>query len=283
MCKIVNGNEIATLVKSKLIFKIRDFEKKGIKLCLAVVVVGSNAASKIYISKKEKLCNELKIKLIKIELNENVSQIKLNEIIKNLNRDKHINGILVQLPLPKHLNSLEISNLISDEKDVDGFCYNNLGRIFSGQFNFVPCTSAAIMEILKFEQVDVSSKHCVVIGKSNLVGKPIAMMLLNKNATVTVCGSKTQNLDSFTKTADVIISATGVANLVCGSMVKQNVIAIDVGISRLNNKICGDINFDEVKQKAKLITPVPGGVGPVTVAKLIENLVFAAEKQFKFF
>ena len=280
MTKLIDGKSIAQKILRNVAFEVKILRHKGIKLCLAVVIVGSDYASKIYVKNKTRTCESLEIKLITVQLDEKISQIKLKEEITRLNNDKDVHGIIVQLPLPIHLNALEICNLINPSKDVDGFCSASLGKLFLNMASFQPCTAAGVVKMLEFEGVDLLAKNCVVIGKSNMVGKPLALMLLAKGATVTVCSSNTINLKRFTIEAEVLISAVGKAKLVTADMIKKGAVVIDVGINRLKEgKICGDVDFDEVVKKVSLITPVPGGVGPVTVAMLMENLVVAAKIQ----
>lgn len=280
MAKIVDGRFIASEFKKKVALEVLKLKKSGVKICLAVVVVGSNVASEIYINNKARACESLQIDLKRFSLNESVSQIELNELIKKLNYDKKINGVLVQLPLPCHLNEKEVVHLINPVKDVDGFCCENIGRLFLGYDFLKPCTAAGIVYLLDNENVELKGKRCVIIGRSNIVGKPLALMLMNRSATVTVCCSETVNLEEITKRADVLISATGQAKLIKGFMVKEGAVVVDVGINRDEfGKICGDVNFSEVVGKASALTPVPGGVGPMTVAMLMNNVVMAAKIQ----
>ena len=280
MAKIVDGKLIANEILSKVLVDIKKLKKLNKTIRLAVIVVGFNHASEIYIKNKIKTCEKLKIELKKISLNDTISQNEINQEINKLNNDKTINGIIVQLPLPQQLNEIQICNLINPYKDVDGFCSINAGKLFLNLPGIRPCTPAGIMKMLEYEKIDVAGKNCVIIGKSNIVGKPLALMLLNKRATVTICNSKTNNLKHFVKNADILFSAVGKINLITGKMIKPGAVIVDVGINRLKNgKICGDVNFDEVKQHASIITPVPGGVGPLTVAMLMYNVVKATKLQ----
>lgn len=280
MAKIVNGNLIANEIKNEVRKSVLNLNKAGIEVCLAVVVVGNNIASKIYVRNKARACESLKIKLKQFNLAETVSKEEFKNLIKALNSNNEINGILVQLPLPAHLNELEIFNLINPEKDVDGFCLENIGRLFLNRPCFEPCTAAGIVKILDYEKISLSGLNCVILGRSVIVGKPLSLMLINRGATVTVCCSKTVNVERIAKSADVLISSVGKARFVTGNFIKNGACVVDVGINRLENgKISGDVVFEEAEKKASLITPVPGGVGPLTVAKLMENVVVAAKLQ----
>lgn len=280
MAKVVDGRLIANEIKTKVALDVLKLKKLGLEVCLAVVVVGFNAASEIYIKNKARACESLQIKLKQINLKESISKEEFSEIVKKLNSDDMVNGILIQLPLPAHLNSLEIFDLISPVKDVDGFCSENVGRLFLGRPCLLPCTAAGVVFLLDYEKVNLSGRHCAIVGKSNIVGKPLSLMLMNRSATVTVCCSKTVNLEEILKSSDVVISAAGKPKLIRADMIKKGAVVVDVGINRLESgKICGDVDFEEVKKKASLLTPVPGGVGPLTVAKLMENVVEATKLQ----
>ncbi len=233
----------------------------------------------VYVANKEKACIELGMHSEKYALPENTTEEELLALIKKLNADDNIHGILVQLPLPKHLDDKTIINNILPEKDVDAFHPANVGKIMIGDFDFVPCTPAGVMELIKESGVEVAGKECVVIGRSNIVGKPMSMLLLHKNGTVTICHSKTQNLKETTKRADILVAAVGIAKFVKADMVKPGAVVIDVGMDRdENGKLCGDVDFDEVEKIAGAITPVPGGVGPMTIAMLMKNTVTAAKR-----
>lgn len=244
-----------------------------------MVIVGDDPASKVYVANKEKACAELNIYSEKHALSAETTEEELLALIDKLNHDPKIHGILVQLPLPKHLDDKAIINRILPEKDVDAFHPVNVGRIMIGDFDFVPCTPAGIMELIKESGVEVSGKECVVIGRSNIVGKPMSMLLLHKNGTVTICHSKTRNLNEVTLRADILVVAVGIAKFVKADMVKPGAVVIDVGMDRdENGKLCGDVDFDEVEPIAGAITPVPGGVGPMTIAMLMRNTVTAAKR-----
>lgn len=245
-----------------------------------MIIVGDDPASQVYVGRKEAMCNELGIYSEKYALSADTSQDELNSLIMRLNEDKKINGILCQLPLPKHLNEKEVINAIAPEKDVDAFHPVNVGKIMIGDFDFVPCTPAGIMELIKESGIEPTGKSCVVIGRSNIVGKPMAMLLLHKNGTVTVCHSKTQNLKEIARSADILVAAVGKANFVTADMVKEGAVVIDVGMNRnQDGKLCGDVDFEAVEKIAGAITPVPGGVGPMTISMLMQNTVTAAKKQ----
>ncbi|MBR3960683.1 MAG: bifunctional methylenetetrahydrofolate dehydrogenase/methenyltetrahydrofolate cyclohydrolase FolD, partial [Clostridia bacterium] len=244
----------------------------------AVIIVGDNPASKVYVSNKEKACEALGIKSFKYALDESTTNEQLLELIDKLNADDEVDGILCQLPLPRHLDENIIIDRILPSKDVDAFHAQNVGKIMIGDFDFLPCTPAGVIEMLKYENIDITSKNCVVIGHSNIVGKPMAMLLLHNNATVTVCHSKTKNLAEICRKADILVVAIGRAKFVTADMVKEGAVVIDVGMNRdENGKLCGDVDFDSVKDIASAITPVPGGVGPMTIAMLMQNTLTAAK------
>ncbi len=278
--KIINGKEISTAVKERIKNEVEALKVKGIGVGLAVILVGENPASKVYVANKKKACEELGIKSFEFKLPEQTTEEELISLIKKLNVDSEVNGILCQLPLPAHLDESTVINTIVPEKDVDAFHPVNVGKIMIGDFDFLPCTPAGIMEMFDYMNIDVCGKECVVIGRSNIVGKPMAMLLLHKNATVTVCHSKTKDLKAVTSRADVLVSAVGRAGFVTADMVKEGAVVIDVGMNRnAENKLCGDVDFDAVKEKCSAITPVPGGVGPMTIAMLMQNTLTAAKKQ----
>lgn len=280
MAKIIDGKVISAAVKAEVARQTEDLKKQGITPGLAVIIVGEDPASKVYVANKEKACEQLGMASFKYALPENTTEEELLELIEKLNKDSSVNGILCQLPLPRHLNEELIINSIVPEKDVDAFHPQNVGKIMIGNYDFLPCTPAGIMEMLKYENIDIEGKECVVIGRSNIVGKPMSMLLLHKNGTVTVCHSRTKNLKEVCNRADVLVAAVGRANFVTADMVKEGAVVIDVGINRLENgKLCGDVNFAEVEPKASYITPVPGGVGPMTIATLMKNTLTAAKKQ----
>ena len=279
MSKRIDGKLISAAVKERVKNEVADLQAKGISAGLAVIIVGSDPASQIYVANKKKACEQLGIVSKEYALPETTTEEELLALIDTLNRQKEINGILCQLPLPKHLDEKRVINAISPEKDVDAFHPQNVGRIMIGDFDFVPCTPAGIMEMLRFEKIEVTGKRCVVIGRSNIVGKPMAMLLLHQNGTVTVCHSKTENLKEITKTADILVAAVGKAKFVTADMVKDGAVVIDVGMNRVEGKLYGDVDFDAVSEKASAITPVPGGVGPMTIAMLMQNTVTAAKRQ----
>ena len=278
--KIINGKEISAAVKERIKKEVETLKNKGIGVGLAVILVGENPASKVYVANKKKACEELGIKSFEFKLPEQTTEEELISLIKKLNEDSEVNGILCQLPLPAHLDESTVINTIVPEKDVDAFHPVNVGKIMIGDFDFLPCTPAGIMEMLAYMNIDVCGKECVVIGRSNIVGKPMAMLLLHKNATVTVCHSKTKDLKAVTSRADVLVSAVGRAGFVTADMVKEGAVVIDVGMNRnAENKLCGDVDFEAVAEKCSAITPVPGGVGPMTIAMLMQNTLTAAKKQ----
>ena len=281
MAKIIDGKEISAFVKNRIAKEVEEFKKGGKEICLAVIIVGEDSASKVYVANKEKACEALGIKSLKYALPESTTNEELLELIHKLNNDKSVNGILCQLPLPKHLDEKLIIENILPEKDVDAFHPVNVGRIMIGDYDFLPCTPAGVMEMLKYENIDVTGKECVVLGRSNIVGKPMAMLLLHSNATVTVCHSRTKNLADICRRADVLVVAIGKAKFVTADMVKPGAVVIDVGMDRdENGKLCGDADFATVCEVASAITPVPGGVGPMTIAMLMQNTLNAAKKQF---
>lgn len=280
MGRIIDGAAVAGKLKLKLKKEVEKLKEKNINVCLVVILVGNDPASKIYVRNKQKVCEELGIVSKKVLLDEGVEQKKLLETIKMLNEDENVNGILLQMPIPKHLDEDKIINYIDPLKDVDCFNSKNVGRLFSEKFFFVPCTPAGIVELIKSTNVDVEGKSCVIIGRSNIVGKPMSILMLQNNATVTVCHSKTLDLKFFTKNADFLIVAVGKANFIKADMVKKGAVVIDVGINRLSNGgLVGDVFFEEVVDVADYITPVPGGVGPMTITKLMENVIMAAKIQ----
>jgi len=252
--------------------------EKGVTAGLTVIIVGNNPASRVYVNSKKKACEEIGIISNEYALPEETAEADLLELIEKLNKDDKVNGILVQLPLPKHINEETIINSIDPKKDVDAFHPQNVGKIMIGNFDFLPCTPAGVMELIKESGIEVSGKECVVIGRSNIVGKPQAMLLLHQNGTVTICHSRTKDIKEVTKRADIIVVAIGKANFLTADMVKEGAVVIDVGMNRLDDgKLCGDVDFEGVKDIAGAITPVPGGVGPMTIAMLMKNTVTAAK------
>jgi methylenetetrahydrofolate dehydrogenase (NADP+)/methenyltetrahydrofolate cyclohydrolase len=278
MAEIINGKEVAARVKAEVRNEVLRLKEKGIDTGLAVVIVGNDPASRVYVNSKKKACEEVGINSYEYALPEETTQDELLKLVGELNADERVDGILVQLPLPKHIDENAIINAISPQKDVDAFHPFNVGRIMIGEYNFLPCTPAGVMELIKSAGIELSGKDCVVIGRSNIVGKPMAMLLLHKNATVTICHSKTRNLKEICSKADVVVAAVGRANFVTADMVKDGAVVIDVGINRLpDGKLCGDVDFDGVKEKAGYITPVPGGVGPMTIAMLMKNTLTSSK------
>ncbi|MDD6463131.1 MAG: bifunctional methylenetetrahydrofolate dehydrogenase/methenyltetrahydrofolate cyclohydrolase FolD [Clostridiaceae bacterium] len=280
MFKLISGKEISLSVKERVAEEVKDLKKNGIEPCLAVILVGDDPASKVYVNNKKKACEFCGIRSLEYLLPADASQEELNSLVEKLNSDESVNGILCQLPLPAHLDEKEVLNLIKPEKDVDAFHPENVGHIMIGDFNFLPCTPAGIMEMLKYESIGLDGKNCVIIGRSNIVGKPMAMLMLKENATVTVCHSHTKNLKEVVARADVVVAAVGKAKFVTADMIKDGAVIIDVGINRCEDgKLYGDVDFEACKEKASYITPVPGGVGPMTIATLMQNTVTAAKIQ----
>lgn len=280
MAKIIDGKAVSQSVKDAVKNRVAELNEKGISVGLAVIIVGNNPASRTYVNNKKKACELTGIVSEEYSLPEETTMDELLALIKQLNEKKSINGILCQLPLPEHLDEKVIIENINPTKDVDAFHAVNTGHIMIGDYSFLPCTPAGIMEMLKYYEISVEGKECVIIGRSNIVGKPMAMLLLQKNGTVTVCHSKTKNLKEVTSRADILVAAVGKAGFVTADMVKENAVVIDVGMNRTDDgKLCGDVDFAEVEKKASYITPVPGGVGPMTIATLLKNTVTAAEIQ----
>lgn len=282
MYKIISGKEVSEAVKLRVADEVKELKANGIEPCLAVILVGDDPASRVYVNNKKKACEFCGIRSLEYVLPAETTQEELVSLIEKLNEDKAVNGILCQLPLPKHLDEKTILNLIKPEKDVDAFHPENVGHIMIGDFNFLPCTPAGIMEMLRYENIDLDGKNCVVIGRSNIVGKPMAMLMLKENATVTICHSRTKNLKEIVAGADVIVAAVGRPNFVTADMVREGAVIIDVGINRMaDGKLCGDVDFEACKEKASYITPVPGGVGPMTIATLMQNTITATKIQSK--
>ncbi|MBR6509963.1 MAG: bifunctional methylenetetrahydrofolate dehydrogenase/methenyltetrahydrofolate cyclohydrolase FolD [Clostridia bacterium] len=281
MAKLIDGKVISAAVKERVKQGVAKLNEQGISVGLAVIIVGEDPASKVYVANKKKACEALGIVSEEYALPENTTEDELLSLIKELNAKKSINGILCQLPLPRHLDEKLIINSILPEKDVDAFHPSNVGRIMIGDYDFVPCTPAGIMEMLAYENIEVEGKTCVVIGRSNIVGKPMGMLLLHKNGTVTICHSKTRNLKDICLGADILVAAVGRPKFVTEDMVKEGAVVIDVGIHRTENGLCGDVDFENVSKKASAITPVPGGVGPMTIAMLMQNTLTAAKRQNK--
>ena len=277
MAVLIDGKAVSQKVKEEVRAEI---ERDGLKVGLAVVIVGNDQASRVYVNNKKKACEVCGIRSFEYALPEETTEKELLDLVDTLNNDPEVNGILVQLPLPEHLDSEKVIARISPEKDVDAFHAENVGKIMIGNYAFLPCTPAGVMELIHSTGTDVSGKECVVIGRSNIVGKPMAMLLLHENATVTICHSRTKNLAEVCRRADILVSAVGKADFVTADMVKDGAVVIDVGMNRnAENKLCGDVKFDEVEPKASYITPVPGGVGPMTIDMLMKNTLMAKRIQ----
>ena len=283
MATIIDGKKTSADIKAEIANETAEFIKStGVTPGLAVVIVGNDPASEVYVRNKCRACEAVGFHSEKYELSGDSTEEELMALIDKLNDDKNIHGILVQLPLPKHLDVEKVLLRIKPEKDVDAFHPYNTGKIMQGKYDFLPCTPAGVMELLARYNVEIKGKDCVVVGRSDIVGKPMAMLLLHKDGTVTVCHSKTKDLSEVCRRADIIIAAVGRANFVTADMVKEGAVVIDVGINRLpDGKLCGDVAFDEVEKKASAITPVPGGVGPMTIAMLMRNTLTAAQKSVK--
>ncbi len=267
-------------VKAQVAKETEELKQQGITPGLAVVIVGDDPASRVYVNNKKKACEVVGFKSEEYALPAETTQEELLELVNTLNNKKDINGILVQLPLPKHLDEKEVIEAINPIKDVDAFHATNVGKIMIGDYDFLPCTPAGVMEMLASYDIDVNGKNCVVIGRSNIVGKPMAMLLLHKNGTVTICHSRTQNLKEVCAGADILVAAVGIPKFVTADMVKEGAVVIDVGMDRdENGKLCGDVDFENVKDKTSYITPVPGGVGPMTIAMLMKNTIKACRLQ----
>ena len=276
MAQIINGKEISQAMKDEMKLEVAELKKAGKSCCLAVIQVGNDPASTVYVSNKKKACEYIGIESLSYELPEETTEEDLLTLIDKLNADTAVHGILCQLPLPKHIHEKTILNRISPKKDVDGFHPQNVGALVVGDFGFVSCTPAGIIELLKRSNVEIEGKHCVVIGRSNIVGKPMALLMLRENATVTICHSKTKNLKEICKEADILIVAIGKPLFVTKEYIKEGAVVIDVGIHRdENNKLCGDVNYKEVEPLCSAITPVPGGVGPMTICMLMKNCIEA--------
>ncbi|MDO5560828.1 MAG: bifunctional methylenetetrahydrofolate dehydrogenase/methenyltetrahydrofolate cyclohydrolase FolD [Oscillospiraceae bacterium] len=280
MANLINGKEVSAKVKNDVKEEAAALAAKGIEIGLAVVIVGDNPASRVYVNSKKKACAEVGFKSYEYALPEETTQQELLDLVDVLNKDEKVNGILVQLPLPKQIDENAIINAISPDKDVDAFHPYNVGKIMIGEYAFLPCTPAGVMELIDSTGTDIKGKNCVVIGRSNIVGKPMSMLLLHRSGTVTICHSKTTNLREICAQADILVVAIGRAKFVTADMVKEGAVVIDVGMNRLENgKLCGDVDFDEVEKKAGFITPVPGGVGPMTIAMLMKNTLTSAKKK----
>ncbi|MCH5320374.1 MAG: bifunctional methylenetetrahydrofolate dehydrogenase/methenyltetrahydrofolate cyclohydrolase FolD [Eubacterium sp.] len=280
MAQIIDGKAVSKQVRERVALETVELKKNGITPGLAVIIVGEDPASQVYVRNKEKACEEVGFYSEKFALPESTTQEELNALVEELNGRPEISGILCQLPLPKHLDDKEVINRIAPIKDVDAFHPVNVGAIMIGDYNFLPCTPAGVMELIHSTGVDVTGKKAVVIGRSNIVGKPMAMLLLHENATVEITHSKTADLKAVTSQADILVAAIGRAKFVTADMVKEGAVVIDVGMNRdENGKLCGDVDFESVKDKCSFITPVPGGVGPMTISMLMQNTLTAAKIQ----
>ncbi|MGN0547188.1 MAG: bifunctional methylenetetrahydrofolate dehydrogenase/methenyltetrahydrofolate cyclohydrolase FolD [Acutalibacteraceae bacterium] len=280
MGKIIDGKAVREYNLDRISERVAALKEKGVQPALAVIIVGSDPASRIYVNNKKNACERTGMRSLEFALPEETTTEELLELIDRLNADKSVNGILCQLPVPKHIDKNAVLERILPEKDVDCFHPENVGRLSIGSGSLVPCTPMGMVKLLEYEGVDPTGKHCVIIGRSDIVGKPMAMLMLARNATVTVCHSKTGNLAEITNQADILVAAVGIPKFVKADMVKQGAVVLDVGMDRdENGKLCGDVDFEAVKDKASLITPVPGGVGPMTIAMLMRNTLTAAEIQ----
>lgn len=282
MAELINGKIISQSVKDRIAKEVETLKAKGVTPGLAVIIVGSDPASQVYVGSKERTCIELGMYSEKYELPENTTKQELLALVDELNNKPQIHGILCQLPLPRHLDEKAVIEAIDPKKDVDAFHTINVGKIMLGDYDFLPCTPAGIMEMLKFAGINPEGKHCVVIGRSNIVGKPMAMLMLHANATVTICHSRTTNLKEICKQADILVAAVGKAKFVTADMVKPGAVVIDVGMNRPEGgKLCGDVDFEAVEPICSAITPVPGGVGPMTISMLMQNTLTAAKRTLK--
>lgn len=282
MALLIDGKKIAATIKDEVKERVADYQKEGKEVTLAVIQVGQDPASTVYVGNKKKACAYVGIRSLAYELEESTSQEELLELIAKLNARTDVNGILVQLPLPKHIDEDAVIHEIAPEKDVDGFHTQSVGALCIGEPGFVSCTPAGIIQLLKRSHIDIAGKECVIVGRSNIVGKPVALLLLRENGTVTVCHSRTQDLKKVTKRADILVVAIGKPKFITKEYIKDGAVVIDVGIHRdENNKLCGDVDFADVEPVASAITPVPGGVGPMTIAMLMHNCVEAVALQDK--
>jgi methylenetetrahydrofolate dehydrogenase (NADP+)/methenyltetrahydrofolate cyclohydrolase len=280
MAYIIDGKTIAKKIREELAKKVAEFNNVNKFPSLAVIIVGNDPASRVYVNSKKKACEEIGIKSIEYALDENITESELLKVLETLNNDAKVNGILIQLPLPKDIDCDKILNSINPIKDVDCFHPNNVGKIMTGNPVLLPCTPHGVIEIIERSGVEISGKECVVVGRSNIVGKPVAMLLLSKNGTVTVCHSKTKDLKAVCKRADILVAAIGKPEFITAEYIKEGAVVIDVGVNRLENgKLVGDVNFKDASRVASFVTPVPGGVGPMTIAMLMKNTVMAFEMQ----
>lgn len=279
MAHIIDGKKIAAAARADIAERVKEFASKtGVLPGLAVIIVGENPASQVYVRNKQKACEDAGMYSVVVRMPEETTQEELMAKLEELKDDEKIHGILVQLPLPAHLDEGAVIAAIPPEKDVDAFHAQNAGHIMIGDYDFLPCTPAGVMTMLKYENIDIEGKNCVVVGRSNIVGKPMAMLLLHANGTVTVCHSRTKNLADVTRSADILVVAIGKAKFITGDMIKPGAVVIDVGMNRdENGKLCGDVDFETAEKVAGAITPVPGGVGPMTITTLLENTLTAAK------
>jgi len=278
MAQLLKGKEVSARIKSQLKEEADKLKERGINPGLAVIIVGDDPASRVYVNNKKKACEEIGIKSFEYALPAETSEDELLKLIDKLNVSDEVSGILVQLPVPKHIDEQKIINSINPQKDVDAFHPVNVGKIMTGNYDFVPCTPAGVMELIKESGIEIAGKDCVIVGRSNIVGKPQAMLLLHQNGTVTICHSKTKDLAEKTKSADILVVAVGIPEFITGDMIKEGAVVIDVGINRIaDKKLVGDVHFESAEKVAGAITPVPGGVGPMTIAMLMKNTLKAAE------
>ena len=279
MSQIIDGKAVSAKVKEEIRIETEKLKAQGVEIGLAVVIVGNDPASQVYVRNKEKACETVGFNSFKYALPEETTEEELLALVDKLNNDDKVDGILVQLPLPKHLDDKIIINNIRPDKDVDAFHPVNVGKIMIGDYSFLPCTPAGVMELIKSTGTEIAGKECVVIGRSNIVGKPQAMLLLHQSGTVTICHSKTKDLKAVASRADILVAAVGRAKMITADYVKDGAVVIDVGMNRdENGKLCGDVDFENVKDKASYITPVPGGVGPMTIAMLMKNTLTAGKE-----
>lgn len=277
---LIDGKKISTEIKDELKVTVEELKKQGVETCLAVIQVGDDPASSIYVRNKKRACAYVGIESLSYELPEETTEDQLVKLVKELNENDNVHGILVQLPLPKHINADTIIRTISPDKDVDGFHPESVGRLCIGEPGFVSCTPAGIIQLLKRSRIEIEGKECVVVGRSNIVGKPMSILLLRENGTVTITHSRTKDLKEVTGRADILVVAIGKPKFITADYVKEGAVVIDVGMHRNEeNKLCGDVDFDDIKDKVSAITPVPGGVGPMTIAMLMYNCVEAAKGQ----
>ena len=280
MYKLIDGKEVSNHVKTKVREEVELLKEKGIEPALAVIIVGNDPASRVYVNNKKKACEFTGMRSVEYAMPEETTEEELLSVIDKLNADESINGILCQLPVPKHISEKAVIERISPKKDVDVFSAENVGKMWQGDYDMASCTPMGVIELLDYYGIDVCGKNCVIIGRSNIVGKPMASLLLERSATVTICHSRTKNLSEITSKADLIVAAVGRAKFVTADMVKDGAIVVDVGINRNEDgKLCGDVDFENVKDKCEFITPVPGGCGPMTIAVLMKNTLLACKKQ----